>query len=117
MCIRDRADDDEASQPGEGRDVGVQVLGAHDVEDDVRAVALGGLAQVRGPVVVVVDGDVGAQLAAHLELLLGAGGRRDGAAARLRVLDGERSDAARSTVNQEGLAVGQAHVILSLIHI
>ena len=49
------ADDQQPAVEGERVEVGGQALGAHVVEDDVGAVAVGGLLQLGGDVVVVVD--------------------------------------------------------------
>ena len=59
----------------------------------------------------VVEGDVGAEVAAELLLLGGATGGDDRATEGLGVLDGELSDAAGATVDEEGLVLGQADVV------
>ena len=54
--------------------------------------------------VAVVDRDVGAELAAELELALRAGGGEDPRAAAVRELDRHRADAARPAVDEQLLA-------------
>ncbi|MPM27573.1 hypothetical protein SDC9_74086 [bioreactor metagenome] len=84
-----------------------QVLGAHDVQDHVCAVAVGHLHDGGHPVAVVVDRVVGAEGAAVVQVLRRAGGGQHGAAQRLAVLDGEGPDTARSAVHQQDVTGGQ----------
>src|SRR5215217_3578610 len=79
------------------------------IQDDVGALAVGGLADLFGPVFFcVVDEHVGAEGAGEFELFLAAGGGDDGAGPEeLRHLDGEGADAARRGVDQDALAIFQ----------
>src|SRR5690606_13912023 len=82
-----QADDQQPAVGGERIDVRGEPLGAHDVEDDVCAVPVGGLLQAGRDVVVVVDHDVRAELAAALQALRGARGGGHPGAQRLGHLD------------------------------
>jgi len=98
------ADDDQAAVDGEGVEVAVEVLGADDVEDDVRAASGGVFAQFLDEVLfAVVDQDVGAQGAAGFEFVRAAGGDRDLRADGLAELDRHRADAAAAAVHQQRL--------------
>ena len=75
------ADGDQPAVGGEDVDIAGQVLRAHVVEDDVGTVAVGLVAQPLDEVLLaVVDRDVGAELAAALELGGAARGHGDTAA-------------------------------------
>ena len=79
----------------------LEVLRAHDVEDDIALVL-----QLLGEVLlVVVDEDVRAELLAGLELFVRSSRHRDGGAEVFRHLDGEGADTARAAVDEDGLAL------------
>src|SRR5690606_32242750 len=90
------ADDHQPAAGGERGEVLGEVLRADDVENDVDAAAVGGLADAIDEVLrAVVDADLGAQVAAGGDLLRRTGrGDRAGTVGH-RELDGERADAAR----------------------
>ena len=74
------------------------------VEDDIDTTIAGRLEHDGGEVgVVVVDRDVGAELAAPRDLLVGAGGREDARAGVLRELDRRRAGATGGRVDQHAL--------------
>src|SRR5205807_4797605 len=93
-----------ASPPGDGAERRLAVSAADRVVDDVASAPLGqafdALAQVFAG---VVDGRVGAVLAADRELLVARGAGDDARAERLADLDRGKADAA-------GRAVGEPHV-------
>src|SRR6266568_2788776 len=71
-------DDDEPAVGGQRGQVAGQVAGAHDVQDHVGARAAGGFEHGRDEILLaVVDGDVGAELAAAGQLLRRARGAGD----------------------------------------
>ena len=64
------ADDDQPAVGGERVDIAVEVGGAHDVEDHVGAATPGLFADPLDEVLVaVVDGDLGAELGAQVQLV------------------------------------------------
>ena len=97
---------EDRRDPAEGsRDGGAQpYVAARRVEGRIDACAarLGEDALGR-PRVAVVDRDIGPELGQEA-LVAGPGRRDDAGASRLAELDGERPDAASTTVNQQGLA-------------
>ena len=98
------SDDDEVAVLRERVDVAVEVFCADDVEDDVRAVPVGGGLELLDEVLLlVVNEDVRAVLLAGRELLGGAGRHRDGGLHRLRQLDREQPDAATAAVDEQGV--------------
>ena len=105
------ADHDEASVGGQRCDVGLEVLGPDDVEDHVHPLAVGGRHHRVRPVVVVVDGHVGAELAAQVELVRRPGRGQDAGTEGLGVLDGEGADAAGAAVDQHRLTLAEVHVV------
>jgi hypothetical protein len=84
-------------------DVRGQALGAHVVQDDVGPVPAGGFLERGRHVVVVVDDDVGAQVAAALQPVRRAGGGGHRGPERLGHLDGVAADAAAAALDQERL--------------
>jgi len=106
-----QADHDEASVGGQRCDVGLEVLGPDDVEDHVHPLAFGGRQHLVRPVVVVVDGDVCAELAAEVELVGRPGRGEDASPDGLGVLDGEGADAAGAAVDQDRLTLAEVHVV------
>ena len=97
-----QADDDQPSVDGERLDVAGEVLRAHVVEDDVGPGAAGGRAQLLDEVLLaVVDEDLGAELAAGLELVGGACRDGDPGADLAGQLDRHRADAGGAAVDQE----------------
>ena len=85
--------------------VALDVVAADHVEDDVGALAAGRVFG-RGDEIfgLIVNGDVGAELAAGLAFLRRAGGRDDAGAEGLGELDRGRADAGRAAVDQQRLA-------------
>ena len=87
-------------QPAVGRqrvDIAVEIGRAHDVEDHVGTGPAGLRAHSLDEVLVAVaDGDLGAELGAQVQLVLGPGRDRDPAAERAGNLNRVRADPARS---------------------
>ena len=95
----------DASVDGGGLVVALDVVAADHVEDDVGALAvgrrLGGGDEILG---LVVDGDVGAELAAGRAFLGRAGGGDHARAERLGELDRGGADAGGAAMDQQRLA-------------
>ena len=100
------SNDVETPANSESIDVEVEVLSAHDVEDDVGTTTPRSVFDAGNPVLVIVEGDVGTESAAELLLLGGATGGDDRAFERLGVLDSELADAAGAAVHEEGFTPG-----------
>jgi len=101
------SDADQTAKSGEGLEIGGEIGGADEVEDDIDAEAAGGLEDLIGKGFGFVpddDGFVEAEGADSLELLLTAGGAEDEAAGGVGQLNGGGADAGRSGVNEDGLA-------------
>ena len=99
-------DDDEAAVVAECVDVAVEVERAHDVEDDVRAAGV--TDDLDEIVVVVVDGDLGAEFGAQVEFVGRPRGDGDPAVQRAGDLDGMGADAAGAAVDEQQLTGSQA---------
>src|SRR5262249_15043779 len=99
-------DDEEVTAVGERVDVPVQICRAQDVQDKVDATVMRGRLRLRDEVLCrVVDRDIGAERSEHIVLRQTSGGEYAYAESR-RVLDGERADAAPTTVDKQRLPVG-----------
>src|SRR6478609_83903 len=98
-------DDDQPAVDRQQPDVAGEVLRPDGVEDDVRAVPVGGLADDRLEVLgAVVDEDRRPELATHLELLGGSGRHRHPRPDLAAQLDGHRPDPRASAVDEQDLA-------------
>ena len=93
------ADDDQVAVLRQGLDVSVEVLCAHDVQNDVGAtLSCNDLLEV---LFLVIDEDVGAELLALSQLLRRTGGDCDASTEPLGHLNSESADATRATVDQQ----------------
>ena len=100
------ADDNQLSVSGQGVDIPVQIGGTHDVEDHIGAVGI--FLESRDEVlVVIVDGDLGSQVATGLQLLGRPGSDSHPGAQRARDLDRVGADAAGPAVHQQQLTLAQ----------
>ena len=99
---------DQPAAVGERVDVACQVLRADHVEDDVGAAAVGGRLQLLDEVLLdVVDGELGAEIAAGLQGLRAGRGDGDRRALRAGDLDGHGADPGAAAVDQHRLPGAQ----------
>src|SRR5207245_3552162 len=95
----------DATLDGRSLVVALDIVAAHHVEDEVGALAAGGLLGGGHEVLaLVVDGEIGAELAAGLAFLARAGGRDYARPDRLGDLDRRGADTGRPAVQQQRLA-------------
>src|SRR5699024_2526455 len=97
-----QADDDQPPRCGQHFEIGFQIFGTDDVQNDVGLDTVFGhvLGEIR---VVVIDADIGAQLVADIQLALRAGRHDHSSAEGFSHLNCHRADAAAAAVHQQGL--------------